>query len=31
MDGKKVTAEGSENAPMTEAEYTAAIAKALKG
>ncbi|GHB14955.1 MULTISPECIES: DsbA family protein [Streptomyces] len=31
MDGKKVTAEGSENAPMTEAEYAAAITKALKG
>ncbi|GGY92368.1 DsbA family protein [Streptomyces nitrosporeus] len=31
MDGKKVTAEGSDNAPMTEAEFTAAIDKALKG
>lgn len=30
MDGKKVTAEGSENAPMTAAEYTAAVDKALK-
>ncbi|WP_418956546.1 DsbA family protein [Streptomyces tritici] len=31
MDGKAVTAAGSENAPMTVAEYTAAIDKALKG
>ncbi|HEY9370761.1 DsbA family protein [Streptomyces sp.] len=31
MDGKKVTAAGSENAPMTAAEFTAAIGKALKG
>ncbi|MEU9357900.1 thioredoxin domain-containing protein [Streptomyces sp. NPDC048301] len=31
MDGKKVTAEGSENAPMTEAEFNTAITKALKG
>ncbi|WP_031089949.1 DsbA family protein [Streptomyces sp. NRRL WC-3549] len=31
MDGEKVTAEGSDNAPMTEAEFTAAITKALKG
>ncbi|WP_299531124.1 DsbA family protein [uncultured Streptomyces sp.] len=31
MDGKNVTAEGSENAPMTVAEYTTAIDKALKG
>ncbi|MFE6039197.1 DsbA family protein [Streptomyces sp. NPDC056452] len=31
MDGKTVTAEGSKNAPMTVAEYNAAITKALKG
>lgn len=31
MDGKNVTAEGSKNAPMTVAEYNAAITKALKG
>ncbi|MFF3287540.1 thioredoxin domain-containing protein [Streptomyces sp. NPDC003023] len=31
MDGKKVTAEGSDNAPMTVPEFTAAIDKALKG
>ncbi|MFC5800432.1 DsbA family protein [Streptomyces formicae] len=31
MDGKKVTAEGSDNAPMTAADFTAAIDKALKG
>ncbi|MFG2331179.1 DsbA family protein [Streptomyces sp. NPDC048604] len=31
MDGKAVTAAGSENAPMTVAEYTAAVEKALKG
>ncbi|MFD3520372.1 DsbA family protein [Streptomyces sp. NPDC058653] len=29
MDGKNVTAEGSENAPLTAQEYTAAITKAL--
>ncbi|MEU1279003.1 DsbA family protein [Streptomyces sp. NPDC005805] len=31
MDGKKVTAEGSENAPMTAEQFTAAVDKALKG
>ncbi|MEU2153664.1 DsbA family protein [Streptomyces sp. NPDC019396] len=31
MDGKKITAEGAENAPMTAAQYDAAVAKALKG
>ncbi|WP_326697036.1 DsbA family protein [Streptomyces sp. NBC_01754] len=31
MDGKKVTSEGSENAPMTEAEFNTAITAALKG
>ncbi len=31
MDGKKVTAEGSDNPPMTVEQYTAAIDKALKG
>ncbi|MER6996301.1 DsbA family protein [Streptomyces sp. NPDC000410] len=31
MDGKKVTAEGSDNAPMTADEFNAAISKALKG
>ncbi|MFP1623864.1 DsbA family protein [Streptomyces sp. 5K101] len=31
MDGKKITAEGSDNAPMTVEQYTAAIDKALKG
>lgn len=31
MDGKNVTAEGSDNAPMTVPEFTAAIDKALKG
>ncbi|HWU08251.1 MAG TPA: DsbA family protein [Streptomyces sp.] len=31
MDGKKITAEGSENAPMTAAEFNTAITKALKG
>ncbi|WP_406251486.1 DsbA family protein [Streptomyces cyaneofuscatus] len=30
MDGKKVTTEGSDNAPMTAAEFTAAVDKALK-
>ncbi|QNE77937.1 thioredoxin domain-containing protein [Streptomyces finlayi] len=30
MDGKAVTAEGSKNAPMTVAEFNAAVAKALK-
>ncbi|MEU8544416.1 DsbA family protein [Streptomyces sp. NPDC048717] len=30
MDGKPVTAEGSENAPMTVAQFDAAISKALK-
>ncbi|MFC9245440.1 DsbA family protein [Streptomyces sp. NPDC057136] len=30
MDGKTVTAEGSKNAPMTVAEFNAAITKALK-
>lgn len=30
MDGEKVTAEGSDNPPMTVAEYNAAITKALK-
>ncbi|NBM16277.1 thioredoxin domain-containing protein [Streptomyces sp. GC420] len=31
MDGKKVTAEGSDNAPMTPEEFNAAIDKALAG
>lgn len=31
MDGKTVTAEGSKNAPMTVADFNAAITKALKG
>ncbi|MFJ6630312.1 DsbA family protein [Streptomyces sp. NPDC091376] len=31
MDGKKVTADGSENAPMTVEQFNAAIDKALKG
>lgn len=31
MDGKKVVAEGSKNAPMTVEQYNAAIDKALKG
>lgn len=31
MDGKKITAEGSENAPQSVEQYTAAIDKALKG
>ncbi|MER5884470.1 thioredoxin domain-containing protein [Streptomyces sp. NPDC001941] len=31
MDGKKVTSEGSDNAPMTAADFTKAIDKALKG
>ncbi|MEU0527745.1 DsbA family protein [Streptomyces niveus] len=31
MDGKTVTAEGSDNAPQTVPEYNAAIAKALAG
>ncbi|WP_406412564.1 DsbA family protein [Streptomyces halstedii] len=31
MDGKKITAEGSDNSPMTEAEFTTAITAALKG
>ena len=31
MDGKKVTAEGSDNAPMTVQEFNTAIDKALKG
>ncbi|PCG82664.1 disulfide bond formation protein DsbA [Streptomyces sp. WZ.A104] len=31
MDGKTVTSEGSSNAPMTAAEFTAAVDKALKG
>ncbi|MFE9401043.1 thioredoxin domain-containing protein [Streptomyces sp. NPDC006530] len=31
MDGKKVTAEGSDNAPSDPASFTAAIDKALKG
>ncbi|WP_406389428.1 DsbA family protein [Streptomyces sp. NBC_00887] len=31
MDGETVTAEGSKNAPMTVAEFNAAITKALKG
>jgi protein-disulfide isomerase len=31
MDGKKVTAEGSDNAPMTVEQFNAAIDKALKG
>ncbi|MEI7029786.1 DsbA family protein [Streptomyces pratensis] len=31
MDGEKVTSEGSDNAPMTPAEFTAAVDKALKG
>ncbi|MEU1125478.1 DsbA family protein [Streptomyces sp. NPDC005899] len=31
MDGETVTAEGSKNAPMTVAEFDAAITKALKG
>ena len=31
MDGKKITAPGSDNAPMTAAEYTTAITNALKG
>ncbi|MEV0095663.1 DsbA family protein [Streptomyces sp. NPDC050738] len=31
MDGKAVTAAGSKNAPMTVADYTTAIDKALKG
>ncbi|WP_405619069.1 DsbA family protein [Streptomyces sp. NBC_01508] len=31
MDGKKVTSAGSDNAPLTAPEYTAAIAKALAG
>ncbi|MFE3826740.1 DsbA family protein [Streptomyces sp. NPDC059092] len=31
MDGKKVTTEGSDNPPMTVAEFNAAITKALKG
>ncbi|MFD8114015.1 DsbA family protein, partial [Streptomyces microflavus] len=30
MGGKKVTSEGSDNAPMTAAEFTAAVDKALK-
>ncbi|MFI7234013.1 DsbA family protein [Streptomyces cyaneofuscatus] len=30
MDGKKVTAEGSDNTPMTAADFTAAVDKALK-
>lgn len=30
MDGKKVTSEGSDNAPMTAADFTAAVDKALK-
>jgi hypothetical protein len=30
MDGKKVTSEGSDNAPMTVADFTAAVDKALK-
>ncbi|MCX4677935.1 DsbA family protein [Streptomyces sp. NBC_01433] len=30
MDGKPVTAEGSENAPMTVADFTTAVDKALK-
>ncbi|MEE1755048.1 DsbA family protein [Streptomyces sp. SP18CS02] len=31
MDGKNVTVEGGKNAPMTAAEFTAAVDKALKG
>ncbi|MEU2430126.1 DsbA family protein [Streptomyces sp. NPDC007861] len=31
MDGKKVTVEGSDNVPMTVAEFNAAVDKALKG
>ncbi|MFI2369635.1 thioredoxin domain-containing protein [Streptomyces sp. NPDC018833] len=31
MDGKKITAEGSDNAPMTVEQFTTAIDKALKG
>ncbi|MEV0966940.1 MULTISPECIES: DsbA family protein [unclassified Streptomyces] len=31
MDGKKVVAEGSENAPMTVEQFNAAVDKALKG
>ncbi|MEV3930697.1 thioredoxin domain-containing protein [Streptomyces sp. NPDC049944] len=31
MDGKKLTTEGSDNAPMTEADFNTAITKALKG
>ncbi|MGW0782649.1 DsbA family protein [Streptomyces sp. NPDC002913] len=31
MDGKTLTAEGSENAPMTVADFNTAITKALKG
>ncbi|GBQ01161.1 disulfide bond formation protein DsbA [Streptomyces spongiicola] len=31
MDGKKVVAEGSENAPMTAEQFNAAVDKALKG
>ncbi|MBT2377138.1 MULTISPECIES: DsbA family protein [unclassified Streptomyces] len=30
MDGKKVTAEGTDNAPMTATDFTAAVDKALK-
>ncbi|MFJ7056740.1 DsbA family protein [Streptomyces griseobrunneus] len=30
MDGKKVTSEGSDNAPMTAADFTASVDKALK-
>lgn len=31
MDGEKVTSEGSDNAPMTATDFTAAVDKALKG
>lgn len=31
MDGKTLTSEGSENAPMSVADFNTAITKALKG
>jgi hypothetical protein len=31
MDGKKVTADGTENPPMTVEQFNAAVDKAIKG
>ncbi|MHC3464657.1 DsbA family protein, partial [Streptomyces flavovirens] len=31
MDGKKITTEGSDNAPMTDADFNTASTAALKG